>query len=323
MKIIESISELDQIPEGTVLTIGNFDGFHIGHKKIFDTAKQIAADKAVAMVAMTFDPHPVRFLFPDKAPGTLTPLVLKKHLIEQSGADFFAVLKSCNELLKLSAEDFVSKIISGPLRPGTIVEGDDFNFGAKRSGSVETLAELLKDTETEVIVVKSIHAEVTADNSIEVSSTMIRRFITEGDMHAAAIELGRPYKLLGSITSGRGIGKKIGFPTINMAIPDQLIPAEGVYAGKVSLAENSEGILTNADIPAVFSIGRTQTLSDDCPLLIEAHLFTENIPTGKFIGMDFFDFIRPQEKFDHKADLAAQIAKDCEKAREVLGKSVT
>jgi riboflavin kinase/FMN adenylyltransferase len=321
MKTIESISELGDLPKGAVLTIGNFDGVHIGHQEIISAAKRIAAQKQTELVIMTFQPHPLSILNPEKAPSPLTPPVLKEHLLAELGVGILFTAKSEPELLNLSAEDFVKKFIVKWIRPSVIVEGEDFNFGHKRAGSVYTLRKLAGAEGIDVVIVEPQKAKLADGRVIEVSSTVIRDMITKGELRDAAILLGRPYRLIGNIAPGRGKGKELGFPTLNLAKPGQLVPAEGVYAGLVEIGDSEAQVCsTKEKIPAALSIGRTLTFGANQPLLIEAHLLVKNIEqfSGRLMAMDFVTYIRPQRKFESQQALAAQIADDCAAARNIL-----
>ena len=139
MKILKTLSEFGQVRRGSVLTIGNFDGVHVGHQEIFRTARDIARAHDTEMVVMTFEPHPVAVLHPEKAPGVLTPLSLKLHLLREYADDCIIVLQDNQELLSLEPEDFVDRFLMASIAPGAIVEGDDFHFGARRAGDIETL----------------------------------------------------------------------------------------------------------------------------------------------------------------------------------------
>ena len=136
MEVIETIPGLNEIKRGCVLTIGNFDGVHLGHQEILTTAKQIASKRKTELIVMTFEPHPVAILHPEKAPGVLTPLKLKEHLLAEFGVDCLFVLKDSFELLNLSPEDFVDKFLMRQICPAVVIEGPDFNFGYGRSGDV-------------------------------------------------------------------------------------------------------------------------------------------------------------------------------------------
>ncbi|UCF44265.1 MAG: bifunctional riboflavin kinase/FAD synthetase [Planctomycetota bacterium] len=323
MKIIETISKLEKIKKGCVLTIGNFDGVHLGHQEILMAAKQAAKEKAAELMAMTFEPHPVAILHPEKAPGVLTPVGLKKHLLAEWGVDCLIILKGSRELLSLPPEDFVSRFLVDNVQPSLVVEGDDFNFGAGRAGSIQTLKNLAAEHAFEVSVISSKQVTLSTGQIVSVSSTIIRYMLESGHVEDAAIALGRPYRLAEKIMPGRGIGKKLGFPTLNMKRPNQVIPGEGVYAGFVKVAETIEAaVACKEKLPAVYSIGQTRTYGEEFPLLIEAHLLVENVGDliGKYAAMDLLQRIRSQHKFKTESKLCEQIAKDCEKARQILAK---
>ncbi|MEJ2701487.1 MAG: riboflavin biosynthesis protein RibF [Sedimentisphaerales bacterium] len=322
MRVLDSVAELGQIEKGGVLTIGNFDGVHVGHQEILTAARQAADERHVQLVAMTFEPHPVAILFPERAPGVLTPLELKTHLLAQCGVDCLIVLRDSRELLNLTPEDFVKRFLVEKVRPSAVVEGTDFNFGVGRAGDVDTLTKLGTREGFDTSTIKPKQIELSTGQKVRVSSTMIRYMLESGHVADACAALGRPYRLVGEITAGRGIGKKLGFPTLNMKKPKQVIPAEAVYAGGVRLGDSVEEILNSAGqaIPAAYSIGQARTYGEEFPLLIEAHLLKEDLGTitSKYMAMDFVRRIRGQHKFKTPDDLAKQIAKDCAQAEEIL-----
>jgi riboflavin kinase/FMN adenylyltransferase len=321
VKIIDNISGIGKIQKGCVLTIGNFDGVHIGHQKILKTAGQIARQKKTVLAVMTFVPHPLFVLNPAKAPGILMPLEYKEHLLSQMGVDYLILLPSTIELLALSPNDFVDRFVVRNIKPSVLVEGDDFNFGVGRGGNVNTLKDLSKEKDFDVIVVASAVAKIRDGTTVEVSSTMIRMMLTQGRVAEAAIELGRPYRLIGKIVRGRGVGRHLGFPTLNMEYPNQVVPGAGVYAGFVGTADTEDVLFkSNRRIPAVYSIGKAETFGNDYPMLIEAHLLIENVGdlVGKWLAMDFIEKIRDQKRFVSKEGLIEQIGVDCKQAMQVL-----
>lgn len=321
MRIIETISGLRQVLTGSVLTIGNFDGVHMGHREIVTVAKRIAREKGTELTAMTFEPHPVAALYPERAPGVLTPLVLKKHFLGQCGVDVLVVLKGDRELLSLSPEDFVARFLVENIQPSVVVEGSDFNFGAARAGSIETLGRFGAEHGFGVWIIDPRKAKLSTGQTVRVSSTMIRYMLESGHAADAAAALGRPYRLVGEIIPGRGVGKNLGFPTLNMKRPKQVIPAEGVYAGFVKVGDSIEAVLASKNrFPAIYSLGQARTYGDDFPLLIEAHLLgrgTEAVP-GMYMSMDFVERIRAQHKFKTPEELSRQIAQDCDVAVRIL-----
>jgi riboflavin kinase/FMN adenylyltransferase len=311
--------ELPQNLKGSVVTIGNFDGLHIGHQEILKIAKKIAKKNNTFLLAITFEPHPAYVLHPEKAPEILIPAVLKQALLSDYGVDFWLIIKAESSVLSMSPPDFIEKYIVEPISPCALVEGEDFNFGSGRRGNVELLQRLGNVNNFAVTVVSA--KQIDLEQTVRVSSTMIRYMIESGEVADASFALGRPYKLIGKIISGRGKGKEIGFPTLNMQKPDQLIPAEGVYAGYVTISDTAEKVCTRSEkLKAVFSIGQARTFGDEHPLLIEAHLL-KDIDTdvsGKWMAMEFIEHIRRQHKFTTVRELSTQIAKDCNKAKEIL-----
>jgi riboflavin kinase/FMN adenylyltransferase len=321
MKILQRLSEFRQVKEGCVLTIGNFDGVHVGHQEILRTARRIAGDRGVEMVVMTFEPHPVAILHPEEAPGVLTPLPLKLHLLQEYADNCIIVLEDNRDLLRLSPAQFVEEFLMAAIRPAVIVEGEDFHFGAGRAGDVLILARFGREKGFEVVVVPPRQIELATGQVLRVSSTIIRYMIEGGHVADAARALSRPYRLLGPIVSGWGRGRKLGFPTLNMSKPDQILPAEGVYAGLVETAPTLEELLRKQEhIPAVFSLGQARTFGDQHPLLIEAHLLIGHVGelTGQWMAMDFVQHLRSQHKFNTPEELVVQIAKDCDAARQAL-----
>lgn len=321
MRVIETVSEFGQIAKGSVLTIGNFDGVHLGHQEILAAARRAADQRKAELAAMTFEPHPVAILHPERAPGVLTPLELKMDLLAQYGVDCLIVLKGSRELLALTPEDFVARFLVENIHPSAVVEGSDFNFGAARAGTIDTLRKLAEPNGFEVFVIGPREIRLSTGQSVRVSSTMVRYMLESGHVADAAAALGRPYRLIEEIIPGRGIGKKLGFPTLNMKKPRQVIPAEGVYAGFVRAGKTLQDVLTTEEMmPAAYSIGQARTYGDEFPLLIEAHLLNEypGHAPGEFMAMDFVERIRSQHKFKTPEDLSRQIAKDCEEAKRIL-----
>lgn len=321
MKILKTTCDLRRIRKGCVLTIGNYDGVHVGHQEILGAAQRAAQQRGTEMVVMTFEPHPVAILQPEKAPGVLTPLSLKLDLLRGHAGDCIVVIESNRELLAVSPGDFVEELLREMLRPGVVVEGEDFHFGSQRSGDIQTLANLGERKGFEVVVIPARQIGIGTGQTIRVSSTIIRYMLEGGHVSEAAIALSRPYRLMGKVVTGKGRGRRLGFPTVNMEKPKQVIPAEGVYAGFVETADSEQELLGKKEkIPAVFSIGQARTFGDEHPLLVEAHFLIEQVGdmADKWVAMDFVQRLRGQHKFGTPQELAKQIAKDCEATREIL-----
>ncbi len=322
MQVLTSPEQFNQIKPGCVLTIGNFDGVHTGHREILERARAIARQQGTTTVVMTFDPHPVAVLYPERAPKVLTPLAWKLHLLQEYTDDCIIVLKDSRQLLSLSARQFVDEFLMQTIRPSVIVEGDDFHFGAGRRGSIETLREFGSEKGFGVEVVEPHIMTFETGQTLRVSSTVVRYMLEGGHVHEAALALGRSFRLYGPVISGRGKGREIGYPTINMQKGDQILPAEGVYAGTVEVAPTPEALFGQSQhLPAAISIGQARTFGDEHPLLIEAHLLVKHVPevAEKWVAMDFVRRLRSQHKFKSVDDLVAQITRDCTKARDILG----
>lgn len=321
MQIVDE-QQLKQLPKGMILTIGNFDGVHRGHQAILSAARELARQKQVPFAVMTFDPHPVAILHPEQAPGVLTPLGVKKMLLESMSVHTLIVIKDSLKLLNLSPEDFVDRFLMENLSPSAVIEGPNFNFGYGRSGDINTLRQLGAERSFDVVEVPYTEIpDIETDRTMICSSTRIRQFLETGNVRQAAQILGRPYRLIGKTVKGRGIGRKIGFPTANIHTDGQIIPAEGVYAGYVIVGDSFDevafGGLRRA---AAISIGRAKTFVSDHPLLLEAHLMENKVEdlSRKWLGLDFMRFVRHQKRFETKDDLKQQIAKDIQRAEQML-----
>jgi len=323
VQVIESKEQLTSVVPGQVLSIGNFDGVHLGHQKILQLARETAERLGSPGVAvMTFYPHPASVLNPDRSPRLLTSLEQKCWLLSRQCVDTLIIIKDTYEMLNLSPRDFIDKFLMRHIRPAAVVEGPNFNFGYGRSGDVNTLAELGRDRGFETVVVPPVETKLSDGRITMVSSSMIRRLLEEGEVTDAAAALSRPYRLMGRTVRGRGKGTEIGFPTANIESAEQIIPAEGVYAGRVAVGAACDSVASALDMtPAAISIGRAKTFVQDHALLIEAHLLTANVPdlTGRWLAMDFIARVRHQQRFDSAHKLAEQINRDCEEVRRMLG----
>lgn len=322
MEIIENQQQLKQLPKGMVLTIGNFDGVHRGHQTILSAARTLAREKQIPFSVMTFDPHPVAVLHPEQAPGVLTPIGVKKMLLESMNVHTLIVIKDSLKLLNLSPENFVDQFLMENLSPSAVVEGPNFNFGYGRSGDINTLRQLGTERGFDVVEVPFTEIRDIKSNTPTIcSSTHVRQFLEKGEARQAAQILGRPYRLIGRTVKGRGIGRKLGFPTANIQSDGQIIPCEGVYAGYVVVGDSFDevtfGGLRRA---AAISIGRAKTFVSDHPLLLEAHLLENKVEdlSRKWLALDFMRFIRHQQRFEDKDILKTQIAKDIQRAEQML-----
>jgi riboflavin kinase/FMN adenylyltransferase len=302
MKIIQD-KDLP-IKEETVCTIGSFDGFHIGHKKILKKVKEKALKTNRKSLVITFDPHPKKLLNPDKAPCTITDTETKKDLLKKEGIDFLYIIKFDENFSKKTAKEFL-KFLVNDLNCKHIIVGYDWKFGYKKEGNVYFAEKYEKELGFNIEIVEPI-----LQDDIRVSSTLIRKLLKEGEIEKASYFLGRNYCIKGKVVEGNKLGRKIGFPTINIKPPENLCLRKGVYAGFVEIEGKT--------YPAVINYGYRPTV-DGKKLLIEAHIFDKEIKLkNQFVKVFFVSFIREEKKFESVGNLQKQIAEDIKKAKEIL-----
>ncbi len=310
MKVFHGVSSVDLSLSGAVLSVGNFDGVHLGHQRILRTARAQARVSDAAVIAMTFEPHPLTLLNPSQAPALLTPWDEKVAQLERAGVDAVVRLETDWSLLSLSAEDFVREVVVKHIRPTLIVEGPDFGFGRGREGNVETLRRCAEAGGYALHIVEPYLTRFPGETDpIRVSSTVVRQCLASGEVSKAAVCLGRAYALIGRVVHGAGDGKKLGYPTINLDVGPQLVPAEGVYAG-ISEIDSVRKV-------AAVSIGHRPTLGGS-ERVIEAFLLDES---GDYYNqsarLDLVDWVRGQKTFESRAALTEQISRDIEKVRRI------
>ena len=302
MKIYEFLNHVERFPN-PVLTIGNYDGIHIGHKKIIERVKEKALAINGTPMLMTFYPHPVSVVKPDKILCLITPLNVRKRLIEESGIDVLLVLPFNEEFRLLTPQEFVENILVNKLGIKGLIVGYDFKFGRGGKGDTELLKQLSGTYGFFFEVVEAI----TLDGE-KIGSNRIRKLIMEGDVKKAERFLGRPHMLEGKIVHGDGRGAGIGFPTINLKTDYELIPKDGVYISEVEI--------NGKMLPSVTNIGYNPTF-DVKKLSVETHILDYS---GDLYGADltlyFHERIRGEIKFDGADALKNQIAMDIKDAKE-------
>lgn len=309
VRTFDSVAEIDATYRGAVLTVGNFDGVHLGHQRILRTARALAHVSSSSVIAMTFEPHPLTLLRPEQAPARLTPWKEKTRLLARAGADAVVKLHTDWPLLSLSAEDFVREILVKRIHPSYVVEGPNFGFGRGRQGNVDTLKTLAERGGFQVKVVEPYRL-TTGDETVTVSSTLIRNHLRDGNVAGATELLGRPYALIGRVVHGEAEGRKLGYPTINLELGDQLVPAEGVYAG-VSEIDGHRRV-------AAISVGHRPTLGGNS-LVVEAFLLDESHDLyRKEARLEFDAFIRGQQRFESREALTNQIQEDIARVRAAI-----
>lgn len=311
MVILSSLDQYSASPAGAVVSIGNFDGVHRGHAAILAEARCVASTHAADLVVVTFDPHPMALLAPQRAPARLTTLADKLQRLAEAGADACVVLKTDHGLLSLEAHAFLEQVIAC-LRPRAFVEGPDFNFGRARGGSVETLRAAGARCGFAVSVVPALHCDELPGRPI-ISSSSIRAALAEGRVADACRMLGRPHRVAGRVGHGDHRGAALGFPTANLEQIETLEPGHGVYAAiaEIERSERSDGeTVARGRYPAAVNVGPQPTF-DQQQRRVEAHLigFTGDL-RGARLALEFMDRLRDQKRFDSPAALAEQIRAD-------------
>jgi len=286
---------------GTSLTIGNFDGIHLGHQKILDDVLKTARATGTRSMVVTFSPHPLEILLPAKAPKLITPWQEKIALLSQAGIEILLILRFDRELSELSGESFVRHILAANLRVRHIFVGSNFVFGHRRSGDVALLERLSKELNYTVHVVSQVVVR-----GERVSSTWIRELIQTGRVNLANRLLGRYYTLSGRIVPGQGLGRKFLFPTLNMETANEIIPRVGVYVTLSTLNEKQ--------YPSITNIGTRPTVSGK-GITIETHVLERELhDTPDSMQLAFMRRLRDEQRFDSLEALRAQIGRDCHRA---------
>jgi riboflavin kinase/FMN adenylyltransferase len=293
--------------ESSVVVIGVFDGVHNGHQLLLNHAKEIADGRSI--VALTFDPHPATVFAPDKAPTMLTTLADRVELLKIHNADQVAVMKFNEKFAAMSPDDFVETVLVNQLHASTVIVGKNFTYGHKAAGTVESLIASGLTHHFTVDV-----QELKADTEV-ISSSRIRKLVIEGKVEEARELLSRPHRLDGVVVHGEKRGREIGYPTANLGnIEGQTIPADGVYAGWLTVGINFW--------PAAISIGTNPTFEGARGRQVEAYaLDQEGLELyDKSASIEFGWYLRPTLKFDGLEPLLEQMKKDCDKARELTEK---
>lgn len=305
------LSDLSALPESYrngVIAIGNFDGVHRGHQVVLQTALELARTKNKPALVYTFEPHPRTFFNPESPVDRLTPAAEKAKILELLGFDAVVEQNFNSAFAHLNAEEFINRIVVDGFSASTIVTGSDFHFGSKRSGNPEYLLEASKKRGFEVIQVPPFCDE----NSITISSSRIRQLLSKGNVEEAAKLLGYRYTVTSRIIHGAKLGRTLGFPTANMALPEQTELAFGIYA--VRLRRNNGELYDG-----VASFGKRPTVEGNGKPLLETFLFSFNDNLYEEIAaISFYSYLRAEKKFDGVDALVEQMNRDKEKAQEIL-----
>ncbi len=309
MKVFKSSAKATKfLKKGSAITLGNFDGVHLGHRALIGRIVLEAKKRGIAAVVYTFQPHPVRLLSPHNAPPLINTIEQKIELIASLDVDALVLEPFTPDFSHTTPHDFFEHILIDRLHAQFLISGYDFTFGARRSGDRETLKNLGGQHGIDVAILKPQFSGETL-----VSSSLIRKYVQEGQVKVAGKYLCRPFFLDGTIVKGQGRGRTIGIPTANLKTKQELIPAYGVYATHL--------IVSKKTYPSVTNIGIRPTFGGDVPT-IETHLlgFKGNLYKKK-VRLEFVDFIREERHFDSVKTLATQINKDINKVKQILKKN--
>jgi riboflavin kinase/FMN adenylyltransferase len=309
MIIIERTKDIEKPFTKAVVTIGNFDGVHIGHQSLFHQVVQKAEAIGGTSIAITFEPHPLRVLNKNQQPPLITLYEQKKELMATTELDALICLPFTPALAAVSAREFVEDLLVGRIGMRAIIVGSDYAFGRHREGGIDLLRTLGEELDYEVVVADWI--TTSHGDKGRISSTRIRQLVMAGQLNEARQLLGRNYQIRGTVIAGRNRGGKLlGFPTANIKLHDELCPKTGIYAVTVDL----DGRL----LQGVANIGYSPTF-DDHVFTVEVHIldFNSDIYDRK-IKVNFLQRIRDEIKFNSIEELAAQIHKDIDTARELF-----
>lgn len=303
MRISRSIPVAADTP--IALTIGNFDGVHLGHQAMLARLRDAAARYGVPPCVMTFEPHPREFFSPDQAPTRLTSLREKLELIAAHGVEHVIVCRFNYKFAQHTAQDFIEHTLAQGLGIRWLQVGDDFRFGARRAGDFVMLKQAASRYGFEVEAMASVMLD-----GERVSSTAVRNALAAGDLSYAGHLLGRPYSISGRVVRGDGVGRKLGFPTANMQMKHNRPPLTGIFV--VELAGVAE-----RPLHGVASLGIRPTVKTQGPPVLEVHVFDfDGNLYGRHVRVDFLHKLRDEEKYADLATLTRQIALDVENAKE-------
>ena len=311
--LYRSLADLPADAHGAVLAIGNFDGVHLGHQQVIADARALAEAKGAPLGVMLFDPHPQQFFAPDAPPFRLTRLVTRAALLADLGIDFTLALPFDAAMAACKAEDFITNILVGKLNVSAVCVGYDFCFGKGRKGNFAMLRDIGGEMGFETFATEAV---LQPDSTNPFSSSAIRNFLRDGDPENAAALMGHAFAIEAEVQTGDRRGHTIGFATANMPLDDYVLPKFGVYAVRADILD---GDFAGQALRGVANLGLRPTVGTDKPRL-ESHFFNfDGDLYGANLRVSLLHFIRPEQKFDGLDALKAQIAKDSDKAREMLG----
>jgi len=304
VKIYNLNTKSDFNQQNLCITIGNFDGVHSGHQSVINKLIEESEKSKLKTTVMSFTPHPKIFFGQSTNIFNITTKNEKLEILKDMGINIYIDFEFDNELANFSANEFIEQIILEKLNVRKIVIGSDFRFGKKRTGNLETLRELSKALDFDLVVIDILNSKKTKK---KFSSSHIRNMINEGNFHEVSQMLGRNWSITGKIIKGDQKARKIKFPTANIKPQDKMLPKKGVYCVKASIDSKT--------YKAVVNFGYRPTVNGS-ELLLECHLFEFNEDIyGKELTVEFLTFIRAEQKFDNFEELTKQIQKDIKTAK--------
>ncbi|MEO5610630.1 MAG: bifunctional riboflavin kinase/FAD synthetase [Ornithinibacter sp.] len=298
-----------------VVTLGNFDGVHRGHQAVLAAVVDAGLRLGLPAVAITFDPHPVAFLHPERAPDLIAPGAIRDALLAESGIDGLLVLEFTAEFAQQSPEDFVRSVLIRGLDARSVIVGMDTRFGYRNSGDVSTLADLGEQFGFEVIALDDVGGD-----GERYSSTVVRAHLQSGDVAEAARILGRPHRVVGTVVHGNHRGRGMGYPTANLAADSLgLVPLEGVYAGWLTRLDLADGE-PDRTMPAAISVGTNPTFETSDRRTVEAYVLDRDDLDlyDESVMVEFTAHIRPTLKFESVEELLDAMAQDVATCRRLL-----
>ena len=312
MRLIRNIKNFphDILRDGSILTIGAFDGLHIGHQVLLNAIKKISNKDKLPSIVMSFEPTPAEFLLQSKSPSRLMRFREKYEALDSLGIDIFFCPKFDKKMQNINVDDFIRILLIQTLNIKHLIIGDDFHFARNREGNFDHLQRSSKALGFELTKISSV-----IENDKRVSSTLIRQYLNSGNLEEAARYLGKPFRMSGKIIEGEKLGRKLGYPTANVSISRIKTPIMGIFAVKIYG-------LSQEPLEGVASLGLRPTFYDKKKPLLEVHIFDfDRDIYGYYIQVDFLHKIRDEEKFISSEALIEQMHLDSDAAKKVFKQS--
>ena len=314
MRRYQSLGDLPLGGPRRVVAIGTFDGVHVGHQAVIGRAIEIARERRLGSMALTFEPQPIAVLRPELRPAVLTHIAFKMQLIERLGVDELLVVPFTKAFSRIRAERFAEMLVAPPVGANAVVVGDNFRFGHGGTGTAEMLTQFGRSRALSVEAPPLIES----DDGKPISSTRIRRLVATGQVEAVIPLLGRPHSVEGVVVHGHGRGRGMGIPTANLEIPaDSALPSRGVYAARAVLAGGRSAAAVNIGVAPTFT-----EASINSTMRLEAFLLEHDGSDlyGQTMRVEFIERLRDERRFESVEALMAQVTKDIERAREIAAR---